>query len=242
MNYPQYSSVTLPSVKSLLAEVSHPHYPSHSSASAWNPSKRTRDMYEQPQYPSYHVPQHYHEHEHSHEMPLKKRRNNESLAVSIPPAIRVSSPHYSPKSYSPYSDDEIVNSRSPLRIFSEAERSPSSSPTPRSPSYRSTVLTPESVKQAITEKLYPSPNSTRGKSAKSKSHHFLPQDSIAILKRWFFANVEHPYPSSAEKERLSKETGLSYLQVSNWFTNSRKRVWAPSVRAAGLSAVNLDNL
>jgi Homeobox KN domain len=31
--------------------------------------------------------------------------------------------------------------------------------------------------------------------------------------------------SNDEKETLSEDTGLSYTQVSNWFTNKRKRHW-----------------
>ena len=55
-----------------------------------------------------------------------------------------------------------------------------------------------------------------------KKKHFLNQDAVAILKDWFYQNLDHPYPTSDQKEQLSKRTGLTYLQVSNWFTNSRK--------------------
>ncbi len=65
---------------------------------------------------------------------------------------------------------------------------------------------------------------------KQKQKHFLPQTSVQKLKAWFFEHLDHPYPSAEEKETLARETGLTYLQVSNWFTNTRKRVWAPSMK------------
>jgi len=65
----------------------------------------------------------------------------------------------------------------------------------------------------------------------SRKKHFLSQESVAILKAWFYENLDHPYPTADQKEQLSKQTGLTYLQVSNWFTNSRKRVWAPGIRS-----------
>jgi hypothetical protein len=63
-----------------------------------------------------------------------------------------------------------------------------------------------------------------------KQKHFLSSNSVQLLKEWFYDHLDHPYPSADQKEDLSKRTGLTYLQVSNWFTNTRKRVWAPSMR------------
>lgn len=64
----------------------------------------------------------------------------------------------------------------------------------------------------------------------SKKKHFLPTTAVQRLKDWFYEHLDHPYPSAEDKESLSKDTGLTYLQVSNWFTNTRKRVWAPSMK------------
>lgn len=58
-----------------------------------------------------------------------------------------------------------------------------------------------------------------------KQKHFLPQHAVQYLKEWFYEHLDHPYPSADQKDSLSKRTGLTYLQVSNWFTNTRKRVW-----------------
>ncbi|KAF0977153.1 hypothetical protein FDP41_003806 [Naegleria fowleri] len=55
--------------------------------------------------------------------------------------------------------------------------------------------------------------------------HFLPTNATEVLKDWFLEHIQHPYPSGQEKQALSQQTGLSYVQVSNWFTNTRKRSW-----------------
>lgn len=64
------------------------------------------------------------------------------------------------------------------------------------------------------------PPSRRG-SRRSK----LPWKAVAILRRWFQANNDYPYPNSQEKADLMVETGLSKEQLNNWFTNQRKRGW-----------------
>jgi len=55
--------------------------------------------------------------------------------------------------------------------------------------------------------------------------HFLPSNATDVLRDWFLDHITHPYPSGQEKQALAQQTGLSYVQVSNWFTNTRKRSW-----------------
>lgn len=43
------------------------------------------------------------------------------------------------------------------------------------------------------------------------------------LRSWFRANRSHPYPSEETKNRLAQQTGLSLRQLSDWFTNARRR-------------------
>ena len=50
----------------------------------------------------------------------------------------------------------------------------------------------------------------------------------AILLEWLTDHYAHPYPASAEKTILIERTGLEIQQLSNWFTNARKRIWNPS--------------
>ena len=40
-------------------------------------------------------------------------------------------------------------------------------------------------------------------------------------------HIENPYLQMADKEDLSKETGLSINQIQNWFMNVRKRIFQP---------------
>ncbi|KAL3505250.1 hypothetical protein ACH5RR_035091 [Cinchona calisaya] len=57
----------------------------------------------------------------------------------------------------------------------------------------------------------------------------LPERSVNILRAWLFEHFLHPYPSDADKHLLSRQTGLSKNQVSNWFINARVRLWKPMV-------------
>lgn len=44
-----------------------------------------------------------------------------------------------------------------------------------------------------------------------------------ILINWFNINEHSPYPSTREKNELSRLTKLSLHQVCNWFINARRR-------------------
>ncbi|XP_074574440.1 uncharacterized protein LOC141830892 [Curcuma longa] len=57
----------------------------------------------------------------------------------------------------------------------------------------------------------------------------LPERSVNVLRAWLFEHFLHPYPSDADKHLLSRQTGLSRNQVSNWFINARVRLWKPMV-------------
>ncbi|KXJ88965.1 hypothetical protein Micbo1qcDRAFT_150182 [Microdochium bolleyi] len=43
------------------------------------------------------------------------------------------------------------------------------------------------------------------------------------LRDWFVAHSDNPYPTNEEKDTLSRTTGLSLVQVVNWFANARRR-------------------
>lgn len=43
------------------------------------------------------------------------------------------------------------------------------------------------------------------------------------LRMWFNANLENPYLSESVKDSLCRESGLSRTQVTNWFSNARRR-------------------
>jgi hypothetical protein len=64
------------------------------------------------------------------------------------------------------------------------------------------------------------------KQRKGKSK--IAKRALVTLKNWLTEHFQDPYPSHAEKVRLSTETGMSLKQVQNWFTNARGRIWRKS--------------
>ena len=47
------------------------------------------------------------------------------------------------------------------------------------------------------------------------------------MRQWLFQHLMHPYPKESEKQVMASQTGLSLLQVNNWFINARRRVLQP---------------
>lgn len=50
---------------------------------------------------------------------------------------------------------------------------------------------------------------------------------LEALKEWLSVpeNFLHPYPDSKEKAQLAEKCGMTYKQVTDWFTNFRLRKW-----------------
>nr|CCA15629.1 conserved hypothetical protein [Albugo laibachii Nc14]CCA16311.1 conserved hypothetical protein [Albugo laibachii Nc14] len=65
-----------------------------------------------------------------------------------------------------------------------------------------------------------------------KARRELPPQTVALLKGWMLSpeHIKHPYPTDADKQILLKQTGLNMKQLTNWFTNARKRIWKPMMR------------
>ena len=51
------------------------------------------------------------------------------------------------------------------------------------------------------------------------------QEQLQILRKWFDAHSNDPYPSPDEKVFLADQVGMEVRQVEHWFTNRRKRHW-----------------
>jgi hypothetical protein len=67
----------------------------------------------------------------------------------------------------------------------------------------------------------------------------LPVEAVTELQQWLISaeHYDNPYPTTAEKDQLAVATNLSRKQVATWFTNARKRIWAPLRLAQGLPLV-----
>lgn len=44
------------------------------------------------------------------------------------------------------------------------------------------------------------------------------------LKKWLVERRENPYPNRQEKKELADSTGLTYIQICNWFANWRRKL------------------
>lgn len=56
-----------------------------------------------------------------------------------------------------------------------------------------------------------------------KKRQKLPEHATTALKRWLYEHEERPYPSEEDKKQLTYSTGLSIVQINNWFSNARRR-------------------
>ncbi|XP_065056417.1 homeobox protein homothorax-like isoform X2 [Rhopilema esculentum] len=67
---------------------------------------------------------------------------------------------------------------------------------------------------------------------KQKKRGIFPKVATNIMKAWLFQHLTHPYPSEEQKRILANETGLTILQVNNWFINARRRIVQPMIDAS----------
>ncbi|KAL1921909.1 uncharacterized protein VTP21DRAFT_10551 [Calcarisporiella thermophila] len=58
----------------------------------------------------------------------------------------------------------------------------------------------------------------------------LPKTSINILRVWLENHEKNPYPTDEEKHILAWRTNLTFMQVSNWFVNARRRILRPRLK------------
>ncbi|XP_076166620.1 meis homeobox homothorax isoform X1 [Ptiloglossa arizonensis] len=62
-----------------------------------------------------------------------------------------------------------------------------------------------------------------------KKRGIFPKVATNILRAWLFQHLTHPYPSEDQKKQLAQDTGLTILQVNNWFINARRRIVQPMI-------------
>uniref|UniRef100_A0A8D0CVN6 Meis homeobox 1 a n=1 Tax=Sander lucioperca TaxID=283035 RepID=A0A8D0CVN6_SANLU len=63
----------------------------------------------------------------------------------------------------------------------------------------------------------------------NKKRGIFPKVATNILRAWLFQHLTHPYPSEEQKKQLAQDTGLTNLQVNNWFINARRRIVQPMI-------------
>ena len=69
---------------------------------------------------------------------------------------------------------------------------------------------------------------TRQSRVQQNTSGKLPKDVTRILNIWLYAHARYPYPSTAEKHCIMRQTGLTIVQINNWFSNARRRKLRPS--------------
>nr|CAH8827611.1 unnamed protein product [Trichobilharzia regenti] len=70
---------------------------------------------------------------------------------------------------------------------------------------------------------------TRGDLKRQKKRGIFPKVATNIMRAWLFQHLTHPYPSEEQKKQLAQDTGLTILQVNNWFINARRRIVQPMI-------------
>ncbi|XP_054283785.1 homeobox protein Mohawk [Macrosteles quadrilineatus] len=60
-------------------------------------------------------------------------------------------------------------------------------------------------------------------NVRCKKQLFTPEIK-KVLKEWLVRRRKHPYPSRNEKKELALQTGLTYMQICNWFANWRRKL------------------
>uniref|UniRef100_A0A8C2JIL5 Meis homeobox 2a n=1 Tax=Cyprinus carpio TaxID=7962 RepID=A0A8C2JIL5_CYPCA len=64
---------------------------------------------------------------------------------------------------------------------------------------------------------------------RQKKRGIFPKVATNIMRAWLFQHLTHPYPSEEQKKQLAQDTGLTILQVNNWFINARSRIVQPMI-------------
>jgi len=81
-------------------------------------------------------------------------------------------------------------------------------------------------------------DSDPGKKPPQKKRGIFPKQATNIMRTWLFQNLTHPYPSEEQKKSLAGQTGLTILQVNNWFINARRRIVQPMIDQSNRAASN----
>lgn len=69
----------------------------------------------------------------------------------------------------------------------------------------------------------------------------LSEHARDTLQQWLFdeEHFDFPYPTDEEKNHLAEVAEIPKKQINTWFTNARKRIWAPERERRGLRAFHV---
>jgi len=84
---------------------------------------------------------------------------------------------------------------------------------------------------------------TAGGRRVNRPTHNHSKESKAVLRGWFYRNLDNPYPSEDLKRFFAQQTGLNQAQIATFFTNERKRYpnppWWDRSKTAAAAGRNL---
>ncbi|AQZ16220.1 TOS8 (YGL096W) and CUP9 (YPL177C) [Zygosaccharomyces parabailii] len=81
----------------------------------------------------------------------------------------------------------------------------------------------EAPRSEIAHDVKPEFGGQLGKERRSGRRSNLPKETVQILNTWLLDHLRNPYPTPQEKRELLIRTGLTKIQLSNWFINVRRR-------------------
>ncbi|KAM7535823.1 hypothetical protein Aperf_G00000100861 [Anoplocephala perfoliata] len=82
-------------------------------------------------------------------------------------------------------------------------------------------------------------NDNRAATKRQKRRGIFPKVATNIMRAWLFQHLSHPYPSEEQKKQLAQDTGLTILQVNNWFINARRRIVQPMIDQSNRAAPHM---
>nr|VZI08009.1 unnamed protein product [Spirometra erinaceieuropaei] len=82
----------------------------------------------------------------------------------------------------------------------------------------------------------------RSSTKRQKKRGIFPKVATNTMRAWLFQHLSHPYPSEEQKKQLAQDTGLTILQVNNWFINARRRIVQPMIDQSNRAAPHVYSL
>ncbi|CAI4052682.1 hypothetical protein N7582_005535 [Saccharomyces uvarum] len=86
------------------------------------------------------------------------------------------------------------------------------------------IINNETDMHAQTKRSIPEFEDSKSKKKQNSGRRSnLPKETVQVLNTWLLNHLNNPYPTQQEKRELLIKTGLTKIQLSNWFINVRRR-------------------